>query len=327
MRSLLLEAVGRLRLVDGPPPKQGESQTLLRVSHCAVCRTDAKMWREGHRDLTLPRVPGHEICGSDEAGGGRFVVWPGVSCGSCSNCLAGLENLCPTMSIQGFHRDGGFAEQVSVPSSSLIPVPTGLPGHLACFAEPLGCALNALEQIRLSAGASVLIFGGGSLGLLLTMAIREMGAEPFLVETNGRKLDRSKAFRANLEIDGSITCSRSEFDAAINATASPASFLEGIPRLRTGGCFCAFSGLSSGESVPSRMINEIHYRQLHLVGAYGCTRAQMARALDLIQHRVDAMGLLIEDRIGLEQVPSVFPAVLSGQALKFVVDFQPEGAA
>jgi threonine dehydrogenase-like Zn-dependent dehydrogenase len=147
------------------------------------------------------------------------------------------------------------------------------------------------------------------------------------VETNGRKLDRSKAFRASLEIDGSITCSRGEFDAAINATASPGSFLEGIPRLRTGGCFCAFSGFSSGEPIPSRLINEIHYRQLHLVGAYGCTRAQMARALVLIQHRMDDVGLLIEDRIGLEQVPSVLSAVLSGQTLKFVVDFQPEGAA
>jgi L-iditol 2-dehydrogenase len=321
MKCLLLETVGHLRPAEIPPPKPARDEILLRVSHCAVCRTDAKMWHEGHRDLILPRVLGHEICGWDETCGSRFVVWPGTSCGECAPCRTGLENLCRHMSILGFHRDGGFAERVSVPTSCLIPIPETLPGHLACFAEPLSCALNALEQINLSSGMTLLIYGGGTLGLLMAMAARALGVEPFLVETNIRKLDRSRDFRASLGISGSLACDGGDYDAAINAAASPVTFLEGIFKVRPGGCFCLFSGFSDGDPIATGLINEIHYRQLHLVGAYGCTRNNMERALILLQRYKDDVELLIENRIELEQVPDMLPAVLSGQVLKFVVVF------
>ena len=281
MKSLLLEAVGRLRPVAVPPPRPGPDEVLLRVSHCAVCRTDAKMWREGHRDLILPRILGHEICAVDETSGDRFAVWPGRSCGECSHCRAGLENLCRHMSILGFHKDGGFAERIAAPASSLIPVPTTMPGHLACLAEPIACTLNALEQIELSRGKSILIYGGGPLGLFMAMAAREMGAEPFLVETNSRKLERSEGFRMRFGITGSVETKRAEFDAAVNATAALGTLPEGLSRLKSGGWFCLFSGFPKEGLLPVNPINEIHYRQLHVVGAYGCTRAQMERAVSV----------------------------------------------
>jgi L-iditol 2-dehydrogenase len=321
MKCLLLEAVGRLKPAEILPPKPGQGEIVLKVSHCSVCRTDAKMWYEGHRDLILPRILGHEICGSDEKSGSRFVVWPGKSCGECSPCRAGLENLCRHMSILGFHRDGGYAEHTSVPVSSLIPVPAALPGHLACFAEPLGCALNALEQLGLSSGMSLLIYGGGTLGLLLAMAARAIGVEAFLIETNSRKLYRSMKFQRSLVITGGLTCDRGEFDAVINAAAAPSTFIEGIYKLKAGGWFCLFSGFSGGDPIPLGLINEIHYRQLHVVGAYGCTRDNMGKALVLLQCYRDDIESLIEDRIGLEQVPDALSAVLAGQALKFVLVF------
>jgi threonine dehydrogenase-like Zn-dependent dehydrogenase len=224
------------------------------------------------------------------------------------------------MSIIGFHRDGGFAESVLVPAWSLIPVPTALPGALACFAEPLGCALNALEQLRLLPGMTLLIYGGGTFGLLLGMAARSRGVEPFLVETNSAKLDRSKEFRAVFEISGSLACDRTEYDAVINAAVSSSTFLEGISKLRSGGVFCLFSGLTSRDLIPSSLINEVHYRQLHVVGAYGCTRDNMEKALVLLQHHPEDIEWLVQDKIRLEQVPDVLPAVLCGEVLRFIIE-------
>ena len=48
----------------------------LKVHYCAICRTDAKMWNEGHRDLVFPRVPGHELVAAD-SDGKKYVIWPG----------------------------------------------------------------------------------------------------------------------------------------------------------------------------------------------------------------------------------------------------------
>jgi L-iditol 2-dehydrogenase len=321
MKALLLEAVGRLRPVAVPPPKPGPNEVVLLVSHCAVCRTDAKMWHEGHRDLILPRILGHEICAFDEASGGRFVVWPGKACGECATCRAGLENLCRQMTILGFHRDGGYAELVAAPASSLIPVPALLAGHLACLAEPLACTLNALEQIRLSRGKSILIYGGGSMGLFMAMAAREIGAEPFLVETNRRKLERSEEFRTRFGIPGSVESNRTEFDAVVNATPALTTLSEGLSKLKSSGWFCLFSGFLNEGLIPANLINEIHYRQVHLVGAYGCTRDQMKRAVGLLDRCQDGIDSLIEETIHLDRVPGILSSVLSGQTFKFIVAF------
>lgn len=322
MKALQLESIGHLAIADLPNPESQPGEIVLKVSHCAVCRTDAKMWQQGHRDLVLPRILGHEICACHPTSGERFAVWPGSACGECAPCRGGLENLCQHMSILGFHRHGGFAEWVAAPIASLIPIPAGLPDPLACLAEPLACALNALDQSLLFTGMSILIHGGGTLGVLIAMAARERGADALLVETNRPKLERSKALRAEFEIPGSLVCPKTGlFDVAVNATPSLSTFSEGLPRLKANGRFCLFSGFAGGSSVPTDLLNEIHYRQLQIVGAYGCTRKQMARALTLIQDNQQALDTLIEDRLDLERVPAILPAVLSGESFKYVMVF------
>jgi L-iditol 2-dehydrogenase len=221
----------------------------------------------------------------------------------------------------GFHRDGGYAEFIAAPVASLIPVPPDLPGHLACLGEPLGCALNALDQLTLSPGMTLLLYGGGTLGLLTAMAARTMGIDPFVVETNGEKLRRSERFRKSFGIVGKVACNNSDFDAVINATTALTTLPEGLSRLKSGGRFSLFSGFPGDGSLPVALLNEIHYRQLHLVGAYGCTRKQMALALNLLRGAGSDAELLIEECINLDQVPAVFPAVLSGGVFKFVVVF------
>ena len=110
---LLLEKSGILNVEDSfPLPEPEEGFVRLKVLSCAICRTDAKMWQQGHRDLLLPRVLGHEIAGINENDGKMYTVWPGQSCGLCNYCLAGRENLCEEMKIIGFHSDGGFASHV-----------------------------------------------------------------------------------------------------------------------------------------------------------------------------------------------------------------------
>ena len=168
----------------------------LKVNYCGICRTDAKMWHEGHRDLVLPRVLGHEILAED-ASGRRFTLWPGTACGDCRYCDAGQENLCESMQIMGFHFDGGFSNNLMAPEASLIPVPAGTPSHLACFAEPVGCVLNGLEKLNLQPEERVVIFGGGTLGLITALVVKTMGSIPLVLENNAQKLAKAAPSRRN----------------------------------------------------------------------------------------------------------------------------------
>jgi L-iditol 2-dehydrogenase len=318
VKALRLENIGVLELKESPVPQAGVDKTVLKVTHCAVCRTDAKMWRIGHRDLVLPRVLGHEICGVSEKLGQRVVVWPGQSCGQCDMCLKGSENLCRGMRIIGFHEDGGFAEYVRVPESSLVAVPDDLPGDVAALAEPVACAVNAVRQAEVAAGEDVLIYGAGPVGLLTAVAVRARGARPFLKEINPLRLVQTETFRLKI---GARTSEKRAYDVVVNAAPSTDTFTDGLSHLADGGRFCLFSGLTDNRNVPASVINEIHYRQLRISGAYGCTRAQMESALKIISDFRHEVEWLIEARVTLAAVPSVLPKIADGLALKTIVEF------
>ncbi|MCX6985987.1 MAG: alcohol dehydrogenase catalytic domain-containing protein, partial [Lentisphaerae bacterium] len=183
VKAFLLRKIGDAALSEISVPKPGENEKLLRVSACGLCRTDAKMWISGQRDMVLPRVLGHEICGVEIRSGHRVVVWPGTACGNCNMCRNRHENLCASMQIIGFSRDGGLAEYVTAPSSSLIPIPDTLPSVTATLAEPLGSAVNAIEKLHLRRGRKLLVLGGGPMGLMLAFAAKNVfGALPSVVE-------------------------------------------------------------------------------------------------------------------------------------------------
>jgi propanol-preferring alcohol dehydrogenase len=120
---MILEAIGMpLRPVDRPDPVPAKGQLMLRVEACAVCRTDLHVCDGDLPNPKLPLVPGHEIVGIVEAVGEGIapsrmgqrvgVPWLGHTCGCCSFCRSGEENLCDEPQFTGYTRDGGFATHV-----------------------------------------------------------------------------------------------------------------------------------------------------------------------------------------------------------------------
>jgi len=319
MKALILEGTKNIHIADIKTPDCDDAETLLEVSHCSICRTDAKMWAQGQRDLVLPRVLGHEICGRQPGSNKRFIVWPASACGNCLRCNSGVENLCDNIQIVGFHRDGGFAQYVKVPNDSLIEVPDNVPPEIACMTELMSSAINAIEQTDLRKNQKVLIFGGGPAGLMLGLVCKHFEANPIVVEKNPEKISLSIPFCKNGGIHISDVVPFSEFDIAINAAPDPITFTEGISKLNAGGKYCLFSGFTKNVNIPTDLLNEIHYRQLSVTGAYGSTKRQMERALNILENNVPTIRLLIHKIIDLESVPAVLPEILPGKTLKYVV--------
>lgn len=322
MKALILQETKNIRLTNIKTPECNPNETLLKVTHCSICRTDAKSWAQGQRDLVLPRILGHEICGQKTNSTDRYIVWPASTCGNCDFCKNGAENLCSNIQVIGFHRDGGFAEYVKVPTDSLIKVPPTLPSEIACMTELMSSAVNAVEQVNLQKNQKVLIYGGGPAGLLLGLACKAFGAEPFIVEKNPEKIKLSTAFckEANLTISNDVPCGL--FDVAINAAPDSDTFSEGLTKLKSGGKFCLFSGFTKNGSLSADLMNEVHYRQLAVVGAYGSTKRQMETALKILEKNHTTIKLLIHKIINLEEVPSALPEILAGVALKYIVNLQ-----
>lgn len=203
----LLEPRRPLVLQDIPVPALGPRDVLVRVKAAGICHSDAHYRAGTSRVHPLPLTLGHEVAGLvDRTGpdveglapGDRVCVHYLVTCGLCLACRNGKEQFCPTASMIGKYRDGGFAEYIVVPSRNLFRLPDQLPFEQAAL---LMCSsatsLHALRKARLSPGESVAIFGLGGLGISAVQLARALGAaEIYGVDLNGAKLELAQRYGA-----------------------------------------------------------------------------------------------------------------------------------
>jgi propanol-preferring alcohol dehydrogenase len=172
MRAMLFEKVGQpLRMADMPVPRPGLGQLLIRVHACAVCRTDLHVVDGELSQPKLPLIPGHEIVGTvAEKGQGvaRFemgdrvgIPWLGWSCGECSYCRAGQENLCDQAKFTGYTLDGGYAEYTLADQRFCFPIPKS---YGDAEAAPLLCAglIGYRSLVKAGAGKRLGIYGFGA---------------------------------------------------------------------------------------------------------------------------------------------------------------------
>lgn len=199
-----------LRWVEVPTPAPGAGEVLVEIRACALNRLD--LWVRngvpGHQ-FPLPLIPGSEVAGTiaalgssieDLEIGAEVLVAPGISCGVCDRCVAGLDMLCPKYGILGEHRDGGYAEFVAVPRRNILPLPKGL-SHAEAAAIPL-VFLTAwhmlVERARLRPLEDVLIHAAGSgVSSAGIQIARLLGARRiFATASTAEKLARARALGA-----------------------------------------------------------------------------------------------------------------------------------
>ena len=183
---MVLDARGRpLREEERPRPEPGTGEVRIEVAACGVCRTDLHVIDGELPDPALPLVPGHQIVGRVDAGGGRFgagdrvgVPWLGWTCGECHYCRSGRENLCDRARFTGYQRDGGFAEYAVADERFCFPVPEPYPDLQAA---PLLCAgLIGYRSLRMAGDAERLgLYGFGAAAHIVTQVARHEGRRVF----------------------------------------------------------------------------------------------------------------------------------------------------
>ena len=308
MQAIRVHGINDYTIDEEPIPKPGRGEVLVEVKVTGLCRTDLKLIEHGHRDLILPRIPGEEVVGRIvEIGEGtietdgirlgeRVYVYPGTSCGTCPPCLSGAENLCRDMRIMGFHRDGGFAEYVSVPAKSVITVPSGLKGEEAVFAEPLSCCLNAVELGGVRKGMEVGIWGAGPAGTLIARAAASKEADCFIIDPDVTRLQRA------LPGGGAFPKPMGKerhFDTAFVAVGSAEAYEEALRRLKPRGTLVVFSGLLPRQAL--RLITEGKKGPggvpvLDMI-SHRFPFSRLGEALSIVKHRKGMKVMLYPDRI------------------------------
>ena len=339
MKSAVLIDAGVLEIQDRDVPSCGPGDVIVEVEVCGVCRTDRKAFAQGQRDLRLPRVLGHEIVGRIvEVGAGvlgftvgdRVQVYPGLPCGCCDYCRAGNDHLCEQIRILGFNLDGGFAEFLQVPgggrgsgdgagagaSGNRIPanlnrIPENLDSRIASLAEPLACSINMLRRLDVTAASTLVIFGAGPLGCLSAQLARLMDVQQIIVVEPHATRRETAASYSDYQLDFNdqtasqimqLTDGRGA-DAAITCCPGNTAFEMALEVAAKRGGIGFFSGLIDTGGVSTAALNTIHYRELSLAGAYGCSSAHNREALELLATgSISLAGLPTKD-ISWQELP------------------------
>ncbi len=156
----------------------------VRVTACAVCRTDLHVIDGDLPDPKFPLVPGHEIVGRvAEVGPGvsRFqegdrvgIPWLGWTCGACGFCRSGRENLCDCARFTGYTLDGGYAESTVADARFCFPLPEGADDVAVA---PLLCAglIGYRSLVKAGEACRVGIYGFGAAAHIVAQVARAQG--------------------------------------------------------------------------------------------------------------------------------------------------------
>ncbi len=368
IQAAVLERTGGSLAVDEvelAPPAAGE--VLVRLHASGVCHSDQNAI-DGTAETRCPAVLGHEGAGVVEAvGPGVSRVAPGdhvalswaPSCGTCSECVRELPQLCatawPAMGSGGLldgttrlSRDGkpvyhysfisSFAEAAVLPERSCVPIPPDVPFGVAGL---VGCAVTTgvgavwrTAQVR--PGDRVAVVGCGGVGLSAVLGALAAGAGTVVaVDTQPEKLelahelgaDETVAWAGSAEetAAGVVEASGGGVDYAIEATGRPEAMLAAFLSTRAHGA-AVLIGIPREDAVlplPALSIPRMERRVLGSI--YGSSRPERDFALTLDLYRRGRLPLdrLISHRLPLEQVGDAFELMRSGAALRAVLDLTP----
>jgi len=171
VRLAVLNAPQQMDVVDEPVREPAPDEVLLRVASCGVCASELDVW-QGKADAEYPSFPGHEVSGTVDRIGSR------------------VDTLTPGDPVAAWVTERGFAEYVPVKAEYCFPAGS-VPLELA-LAEPLACALNAVELAAPALGDDVVVIGAGFMGNLVQELVQLKGPRHVIVaDTRDDALQRA----------------------------------------------------------------------------------------------------------------------------------------
>jgi len=251
MRAAVYESPEHIVVREFPVGELGPADVLLSIEACGVCGSDVASYLHGHY-ATPGQVLGHEMSaivsamGRDHVASGRLqvgdrvAVRPARSCQACPYCLAGTPQLCGESGPRtlGYGARGGYADTVLIPNAvvgaDVIPVPADLPADEVVWAEPLAVAVHAVSRATTAQTRSLLVLGGGSVGLCVLAAALASGISRVAL-SEPRAERRAAAARLGAEpVDLAQGRGGPGFDAVIDTSGSPSAILGAVAALAPG---------------------------------------------------------------------------------------------
>jgi len=312
-------------------PAPGPREVVVAVSACGLCGTDLHIL-EGEFAPSLPVVPGHEFAGVVAAVGSavneavdklavgtRVAVDPSLYCHECHYCRIGHNNLCERWAAIGVSTAGGAAEYAVAPVANCVPLPDHVALADAALIEPLACAVRGYDVMRSALGSHILIYGSGTMGLIMLQLAKRTGAASVdVVDLNPERLATAELLGVTATAASADELDRpGGWEIVIDATGNEAAIQDGIGRVRPGGTFLQF-GVSSSAARITIEPYRIYNKEITITGSMAVLHS-FERAAELFAAGVLDPEIFISHRLPLEQYADALEMFRVGKGRKIQV--------
>ncbi|MEY2243417.1 zinc-dependent alcohol dehydrogenase family protein [Streptomyces sp. BF23-18] len=327
MKAAVIESVGRAVVAEVPDPAPGPREVVVEVAACGLCGTDLHIL-QGEFAPKLPIVPGHEFAGevvgvgtrvTELTVGDRVAVDPSLYCHECRYCRTGHNNLCERWAAIGVTTAGGAAQYATAPVANCVKLPEHVATQDAALIEPLSCAVRGYDVLRSRLGAHVLVYGSGTMGLMmLELAKRTGAASVDVVDVNPERLATARLLGVSASAANADELDRPQgWDVVVDATGNAAAIQDGLDRVAKAGTFLQFGVADYAARVtvdPYRIYNQ----EITITGSMAVLHS-FERAAELFAAGVLDPSVLISDRLPLTSYPQALEQFASGVGRKIVV--------
>ena len=302
-----------IRVLEVPDIEVTPDLVRVRMRAAGICGSDLHLLEWGPMPVTL----GHEFAGLLDDGT-PVAVQPQTPCLECDRCLAGDEHLCRTLldRTHGVSIDGGLADEVLVDRRAVVPLPDGVQIEDASLVEPIAVAVHGLHKARAQAGQRVAVIGGGSIGLCVVAAARQLGADVDLVARHPRQIAAGERLGARSTL-------ADEYDAVIDAAGTQSALDQAFQLVRPGGTVLELATFWSPVHVGLGMTTkEVHFVASSGYGRHG-HELEFGLAAALLAHTPELADTLITHRFGLDDAAEGFRAAGDRASGAIKVHFSP----
>ena len=319
------------------PPKLGEHNVQVSITHCGVCYTDIQGLDDHYGIVDFPFVPGHEIVGTVSAVGPEVsglkagdrvgIGWQGRSCMKCEYCQQGEEQLCRDLDNCGTWKPyGGFASSVVVDGRFAYPLPASMPSEVAAVLMCAGISVyTPLRRYAAEGLQKVGIIGVGGLGHLAIQFARALGYEVTAISSSPEKKEQALKFGADHFIiaqdQASMRKIRLSFDLLLYTSHGKSDWTSLLYSLKTNGRL-AIVGFPDSPVMFDPLELVVH--QFSITGSFIGSRAGMKEMLSFAQEQ----GIAPEvELMPMSQANDAIRRVRKNQARYRIVLFNDMGSA
>jgi 2-desacetyl-2-hydroxyethyl bacteriochlorophyllide A dehydrogenase len=327
MRAAVIKESHEVEVITVEDPVPGRRDVVVEVAACGICGTDLHIL-EGEFAPSLPIVPGHEFTGvvvatgsdvDEITSGQRVAVDPSLYCFECHYCKIGHNNLCERWNAIGVSVPGGAAQFAVAPAANCVRLPDDISLEDAALIEPLSCAIRGYDVLTSQLGAHVLIYGSGTMGLMMLQLAKRTGAASVdVLDINPERLITAAALGCSSTAASADELDRPRgWELVIDATGAGGAIQDGLSRVAPAGTFLQF-GVASYDTRVTIEPYRIYNKEITITGSMAVLHS-FERAAELFAAGVLDPDVFISDRLPLEDYAEALARFKRGEGRKIQV--------